>query len=208
MAVATRRSNRRGAFDLFGMGAREQVTVRSEPIRIKVKALPENGKPTDFTGTIGKFRMTAEADKTEVEVSQPVTLRIEFSGVGNIKSVAEPTIPDLPDFRIYRASSSENTSIYADKLGGTKVFEEVFIPNRPGNLEIPGLRFSYFNTETGKYETLRSRPIQLTVTKPEGWVAGSTPHYTPSGVAIGAEAREIRFIKDQPGDLQSAVNWC
>ena len=206
ITVASKSRGQRNQLSIFGLGAREQVQVFSEPIRIKVQPLPEKGKPSDFTGTIGKFRMTATADKTQVEVSQPVTLRIEFTGVGNVKSIAEPVIPDLPDFRVYRASSNENVSVYNDKLGGTKIYEEVFIPSRPGDLEIPGLAFNYFNTETGKYETLKSRPITLKVIKPEGWIAGTTPEYAPPGMAIGAEAREIRYIKDDLGKTKSSGN--
>ncbi|MBD3256971.1 hypothetical protein GF377_00965 [candidate division GN15 bacterium] len=202
-AVASRNRSRRDPFDMFGFGAREQVQVRSQPIVIRVKPLPDDGRPSDFTGTIGKFSMTATADKTEVEVSQPITLRIEFSGVGNVKSIAEPQIPDLPEFRVYRASSNENISIYNDQIGGTKIYEEVFIPNRPGNLEIPGLTFNYFNTRTDSYETLRTQPIPIKVTKPEGWVASGDQPYAPSGVSIGAEAREIRFIKEDLGDVQA-----
>lgn len=201
-SIATRSRNNRDPFGMFGLSSREQVQARSEPIRIKVKPLPDVGRPDNFSGTIGRFRMTATADKTEVEVSQPITLRIEFSGVGNIKSIAEPAIPDMEEFRVYRASSNESISVHNDEIGGTKIYEEVFIPNRPGNLEIPGLSFNFFNTQTGKYETLRTRPIPVKVIKPEGWVAGTSQQYSPPGIAIGAEAREIRFIKEDIGDLQ------
>lgn len=196
-------SSRRDPFDVFGgMGMRgQEVTVRSKPIVLQVKSLPEKGKPTDFTGTVGRFTITATPSKRTVEANQPVTLRIQIRGTGNIKSVAEPLIPELPEFRTYRASSNESTSQLGSKIGGVKTFEEVFIPRQPGDLTIPALSFNYFDPEDGRYRTISTDPISLTVTKPEGYVATADLPYTAPDAAIGAEAREIRYIMSEPGEF-------
>ncbi len=199
-----RRRARRDPFDVFGdfFGVSQDVTVRSMPITINVKPLPTEGRPADFTGTIGKFKISAKADKRQVEVNQPVTVTIKISGTGNIKSVAEPAIPELEDFRVYRASSNENITKLRDKLGGTKIFEEVFIPRRPGNLKIPALSFNFFDPEQGKYRTVSTRPITLRVTKPEGYVASTEVPYGAPELTIGSKARDIRYIKDNIGKPQ------
>ncbi len=191
----------RDPFDMFGdfFGGGQEVSVRSAPITIDVRPLPEQGRPADFTGTIGKFKISVAADKHEVEINQPVTLTIRISGTGNIKSVAEPVIPQLEDFRVYRASSSENVSKLNDRLGGTKVFEEVFIPRRPGTLEIPALSFSYFDPEQGQYHVLNTRATRLKVIKPEGYAASPDVPYPVPDLTIGSQARDIRYIKEKLG---------
>jgi hypothetical protein len=198
------RAQRRDPFDMFGdlFPQGQKITVRSEAIKIKVRPLPEAGKPDVFTGTIGRFDMKAKPDKQEVEVNQPVTVTFEISGVGNIKSVAEPTIPDLADFRVYRASSSEKTANVNDHLGGTKTFEEVFMPKRPGLLDIPAISMSYFDPEKGRYQTLTSRPISINVTKPEGYIASADVPYAAAGMKIGSESQDIRYIKENIGSLR------
>jgi hypothetical protein len=147
--------------------------------------------------------MNVSADKSAVEVDQPVTLRISISGEGNIKSVAEPVIPDLDDFRIYRASSNEKTSFQNDRLRGTKIFEEVFIPRRPGKLEIPPLKFAYFDPGAGKFKQVASPAIKLDVSKPEGYVAQGEVPYGAPGLTIGSEAKDIRHIKSELGHWRS-----
>ena len=201
--IATRR-NTRDPFSLFGnvFGRGKDVTVRSDPVTINVKTLPAKKKPEDFTGTVGKFSITASADKRKVEVNQPVTVIFKITGVGNIKSVAEPTIPDIPDFRIYRASSSENTSRVNDKLGGTKIYEEVFIPGRPGDMTIPSISYNYFDPESRKYQTIKTKPIKISVIKPEGYVAAPQSPFQPNNISIGNKARDIRYIKTDLGDTQ------
>jgi len=205
--VASKNRRSRDSFDAFGgfFGRGENVNASTQPIVVHVKPLPDKGRPDDFSGTIGRFVLTATADKTEVEVNQPVTVTFQIAGAGNIKAAAEPAIPDLPDFRVYRASSDEQLVRSDDVLGGTRTFEEVFIPNRPGLLEIPAIELTYFNPETETYARTATKPITINVTKPEGWVAGSpSVPYSGSGLTISSEARDIRYISENPGDLKAS----
>jgi len=196
--VADRDRSRRDPFGTFNsfFDTGKEITVRSKPVSIKVRPLPKQGRPQDFTGTIGDFRITASADRREVEVNQPVTVTIAVSGSGNIKAAAEPPVPDLDDFRIYLASSTENISKLQDRLGGTKTYEQVFIPNRPGRLEIPAISYSYFDPDRKKYQVATTRPIGINVTKPEGYAGPTDLPYAGPGVVIGSGARDIRYIKN------------
>jgi len=202
--IATVGRGYRDPFDIFGnvFGRGTEITVRSQPVTVNVRALPETGKPKDFTGTVGKFSITATIDKRDVEVSQPVTVVFKITGVGNVKSVAEPKIPNLTDFRAYRSASSENMTKLNDLLGGTKIFEEVFIPNRPGEQEIPALSYNYFDPEAGKYREINTQSFKIKVRKPEGYASTPEVPFRPTELSIGSDARDIRYIKSDIGDLQ------
>lgn len=199
---ARQQARRRDPFDIFGMlGGGQEVQIRSQPITVNVRPLPEAGRPDDFSGTVGRFTFKATPTKQEVEVGQPLSVNFSITGVGNIKSVAEPQIPDLPDFRVYRASSNESVTKLDDRIGGTKIFEEVFIPKRPGQLEIPTFSFSFFDPEAERYRTVATRPITVKAIRTEGYAATPELPYAAPDVKIGAEARDIRYIKSDPGDL-------
>jgi len=203
VTVQSRQQNqRRDPFDIFGMlGAGEEVQIRSQSLTVNVKSLPVEGRPGDFSGTVGRFTLKATPTKREVEVNQPVSVNFLINGVGNIKSVAEPVIPDLPDFRVYKASSNESVSKLDERLGGTRTFEEVFIPKRPGQLVVPAVSFSYFDPEAGQYRTARTEPITLNVIRTEGYAAAQEVPYSAPDSKISADARDIRYIKEDPGDL-------
>lgn len=204
--VAAKSRRFRDPFDVFGdvFGRGEEVVIRSSAVTINVRPLPSEGRPKVFTGTIGDFTISAMPNKTQVEVNQPVTVTIKISGTGNVKSAAEPPMPELDDFRIYQASASENISKLNDKIGGTKVYEEVFIPKRPGQLEIPALAFNFFNPDRNRYETVSTRPITLNVTKPEGYVASTEIPFAGPDITISSQARDIRYIKNSPGSFSPA----
>lgn len=202
VTVPARGGRGRDPFGMFGdfFNSGKEVSVSSTPIRINVRSLPQEGRPKNFTGSIGDFKIAATVDKREVEVNQPVTLSLRISGTGNIKAAAEPIIPESDDFRVYRASSSENITKIKDRIGGTKVYEEVFIPKRPGMLEIPAVSYNYFVPSEGRYHTLTTDPIRLRVTKPEGYAAANDVPYTRPSLLIGSDARDIRYIKSDLGE--------
>jgi hypothetical protein len=202
--IAARNQGQKDPFDIFGnvFGRGTDITVRSQPLTVKVRPLPEAGKPKDFTGTVGKFSIMVTIDKKEVEVNQPVTVVFKITGVGNIKSVAEPNMPGLSDFRIYRSSSSENMSKLNDLLGGTKIFEEVFIPGQPGEQEIPAVSYNYFDPQAGKYRTISTQAFKIKVRKPEGYAVSPDVPFTPGELSIGSESRDIRYIKTELGETQ------
>ena len=203
-ATVAAKAKRRSNFDVFGdfFGRGEDVSVRSQPLKINVKPLPTKNRPDNFTGTIGNFEISAKPNKRTVDVNQPVSVSIKIMGTGNIKSVAEPIIPQQEEqFRTYKASSNEAVSKINDKIGGTKVFEEVFIPKRPGQVEIPSISYNFFDPKRSRYRIIKTDPIVLNVTKPEGYVASNEVPYADPDLTIGSQARDIRYIKTEPGDM-------
>ncbi len=187
----------RDLLSLFRQG-KPQI-LKSQPIEVEVLPLPEIDKPADFSGTVGNFKLKVSLDKSEVEVGQPITLKARISGVGNIKSVSEPVIAELPDFRTYSSGSSENVSKDNYTVQGVKTYEEVLIPKKAGKYTLPPVKFSFFDPQAKSYRRLESQPFLLTVTP-------SAEAY-PAEIAqlskqeIGTAAKDIRYIKVYSGNF-------
>ncbi len=178
------------------------VTVSSQSVKIEVLPLPTDDKPDDYTGTVGNFTIRSTADKTATEVNQPVTITYKISGTGNIKTIAEPDIKELKDFRIYRASSSEKISKIDNVVGGTKIFEEVYIPKRAGKLTIPAVSLNFFDPKAKKYRTISTDPVQVGVKPADDMEYSETPYQPVAGRTINSESKDIRYIKNNPGKLE------
>ena len=202
--VATRQRRTRDPFDAFGnfFGRGVDVSASTRPVTVDVQPLPQNGKPKEFTGSVGQYSISASANKSEVELNQPVSVMIRLQGMGNIKSLGEPIIPESETFRVYRASTNESLNKANDIVGGSKVFEQVFIPRRPGEHTIPAITYNYFDPAAKAYRTIQTRPISLRVIKPEGYVESDDVPYAAPDLTIGASAREIRYIKSELGETR------
>ena len=177
-------------------------TVRSQPLTLEVLPLPAEKKPEDFSGTVGNFTISAVADKTTVEVNQPITVTYKINGTGNIKTVAEPNIEESNDFRVYRASSDEKVSKIQGVVGGTKIFEETYIPKRAGKLVIPGVELNFFDPAARRYKRIASEPITITAKPSELGAYADLPVPNVAGRVIDPNSKDIRYIKTDPGDLE------
>lgn len=206
VTVSGERKRSRDPFSMFDSFFDRGVskTVRSSPLTLTVVPLPAEGKPNDFSGTVGDFTIVSSADKTKVEVNQPVTVTYKIRGTGNIKTVAEPEIKDLPDFRVYRASSNEKIDKIDGVVGGAKIFEETFIPKRAGELTIPPVSLDFFNPKTKKYKSISTKAITLIVSQPALGEYADIPVPQVPGRIIDPRARDIRYIKTDAGDLAPA----
>ncbi|MGE0267744.1 MAG: BatD family protein [Candidatus Omnitrophota bacterium] len=181
---------------MFNRGEKRPVTVTSQPLTVNVLDLPAEGKPENFSGGVGNLNFDASVSPTEVQVGDPVTLKMKVEGQGNLKAVEFPRIKDTEDFKFYDPLIKEE--------GRAKTFEQVLIPKSENVTEIPVLSFSYFNIETGKYETITQGPFPIKVKKVEqdsGLVVLGLDHQ-PVLVAPEKIGEGIVFIKDSPGTLK------
>ncbi len=179
-------------------------TVRSKPLTLEVLPLPDKGKPDKFSGTVGNFNITSTVDKTTVDVNQPITVTYKINGTGNIKTVAEPQIEDSNDFRVFRASSDEKVSKIQGVVGGTKIFEETYIPKRAGNLVIPAVDLTFFDPRSKRYKEIATKPIKITANPSELGEYADLPVPNVAGRVIDQNTKDIRYIKTDPGDLKKA----
>jgi hypothetical protein len=138
----------------------QQITLRSEPATLEVKPLPTNAPP-NFSGAVGNFTLTTEANPKSVQVGDPITVRSTIAGRGNFDRVNAPVVEDERGWHKYPPSAKFQKD---DDVGisGTKTFEMVLSPNEKKQT-VPALAFSYFDPIKEQYVTLRSDPIAVQV---------------------------------------------
>ncbi|MEK7476105.1 MAG: BatD family protein, partial [Candidatus Coatesbacteria bacterium] len=186
-------------FAMFLGGGRTQA-LRSEPVNVTVLPLPDAGRPADFTGVVGSYRLDASLDKSTVEAGKPVTLTVEIKGSGLIKSLREPAWPEIPGARRYETLTSLNVRNTGDVIQGSKTFKVMLIPLTSGRMAIPAIRYPVFDPEARRYVALATRPLALTVKAgPAGAAAGpSMPGLVPAA-GLRTLNQDIRFLKAEAG---------
>jgi len=147
---------------LFGSQVRYQrFMVKSEPVELTVLPLPNEGKPAQFYGLVGRYTIQASASPTEISVGDPVTLTIKIGGPTYLKPVQWPALEQVPELAAnFKIPSQKASPTIAD---GSKVFTQTIRANNDKVTEIPSIPLAYFDAETGKYATAESEPIKLDV---------------------------------------------
>ncbi len=130
---------------------------------ITVKALPEAGKPEDFSGAVGQFDFKVKPSKTVLKNGESLDLDISVAGTGNLKlfTLPKPVLPSA--LEMYDPVHDENVSTPLTGMTGRISDKYTIIPQYKGNYQIKPLSFTYFDLATNRYKTITSQPISITV---------------------------------------------
>lgn len=173
--------------------------VKSLPVKVKVKSLPEPC-PATYVGAVGEFSLKATVDKNKVKANDAITYRLTLSGSGSLNLAEAPKITFPADFEVYDPKVSENIKNSASGSSGSKTWEYVIIPRNAGKFEIPTVEYTTFKPETGKYSTLNAPAIALDIDKADG---NSSNNLMVQRNDIQVVGNDIRYIKLGKGRLKS-----
>lgn len=135
-------------------------------LNVQVDPLPT--KPTDFSGGVGYFSISAQADKTTLKAGNPVTIRVVVSGTGNLKLIKQPTLSLPKDFDKYDPKVTDKTRLTSNGIEGSMVYDFLVVPRNQGKYTLPAISFVYYDTDANAYRTIKTQPIALTVEKGDG----------------------------------------
>ncbi len=171
----------------------EKRILSTKPVTIEILPLPSAGRAQGYGGAVGRYGAESWVDVREVEELKPVTFRVTVTGTGNARTVPSPVPDDVPGFKVYESGSSTNISKKKGVVGGVRTFEYVFVPQRAGDLMIPGIELQYFDPVRGRYDVARTDEIVLKVaprTTIDEQVTGSV------GTMISRVGADIRYIRE------------
>jgi hypothetical protein len=130
---------------------------------IQVKALPETGKPLDFSGAVGRFDFKAIPSKTTLKNGESLDLVLSVTGTGNLKLFTLPK-PEVPNaLEMYDAVHNENVNTPLSGMNGKISDSYTIIPQYKGDYIIKPIHFSYFDLGSGTYKTISSSEIKINV---------------------------------------------
>ena len=186
-------------FEAFFNGGSGYVEVKKKIVApgLEIQVDPLPSRPANFSGGVGKFNITAQIDKTEVKANDPISLRIIVSGSGNLKLIKEPAVVFPKDFDKYDAKVTDKTKITPNGVEGSMVYDIMTVPRHQGTYEIPPVEFTYYDTSTNSYKTLKSEGFKINVVK------GSSAAVTTYSEDVEQLNKDIRYIKTGDAEVRS-----
>lgn len=162
---------------------------------INVRALPESGKPVDFSGAVGQFDFKVNPSKTTLKNGESLDLTLSVIGKGNLKlfSLPKPVVPTA--LEMYDPVHEENVSTPLTGMTGRITDKYTIIPQYKGSYQIKPLSFSYFDLASGRYKTITSQPITITVLDGPSVASGEKSNPTEVTKNKVEVAKSFAFIK-------------
>lgn len=130
---------------------------------ISVKALPEVGKPFDFSGAVGSFSFSAKPSKTMVKHGESLDLVVKVTGSGNLKlfDLPKPVVPSA--LELYDPVHEEKVTTSLSGTSGFVSDKYAIIPQFKGDYAVKPMTFSYFDLKSATYKTITSPEIMIKV---------------------------------------------
>ncbi|MHC4528245.1 MAG: BatD family protein [Planctomycetota bacterium] len=177
----------------------QRFSVSSKPVQLQVLPLPQQGKPRQFYGLVGRYTISASAKPTTVSVGDPITMTIKIGGSDFLKPVQWPALEQVPKLADSFRIPAEKSSPTIQK--GFKVFTQTVRANNPNVTHIPAIPLAFFDPDQGKYTVARTRPIKLTVTPTKILTSADL-----EGLDFAPVNKEIEAIKKGPSENSIGVD--
>ncbi|MHB1686858.1 MAG: BatD family protein [Ignavibacteriaceae bacterium] len=171
--------------------------AKSNTLHVKVLPLPNQNVPKTFNGAVGDYTINSQLDKTDTKTNQPVDLKINITGTGNIQLLNLPEVNLPPGLDKYEPKTSDQVN-RTGIINGSKTIDYLLVPRTPGKKEIPPVKFSFFNPSKHEYVTVSTQPYTISVAQgpaSEQNIAG----YSKEDIKVLDQ--DIRYIKTSPGDI-------
>lgn len=161
------------------------AAVDAPPRTIEILALPEEGRPDDFAGLVGRLAMTVSAEPRRVRVGDSVRVRVDVTGEGNLASTVLPRV-EVPGFKRFGVKEE----IAPDASARTLLYD--LAPESADVRAIPSFRIPVFDTTSKSYSTLMSPPIPIVVSA--GPASAAAPAATPPPQATATRYPVTRLV--------------
>lgn len=195
--------------DFFGGRIYSQTnkTVSAGKRTINVKALPEKGKPVNFSGAVGNFNFSVTTSKTVLNASESLQAKVEVSGKGNLKLFQLPE-PNLPgSLEVYDPEFEESVRTTLSGSQGKVSNNYTIVPSFKGKYPIPSISFTYFDPNAETYKTLGSEEIVINVKEgPINSAAANLPNITGNKQVV-ATGNQFNFLKLKPNLKTIGTNY-
>ncbi len=140
----------------FGRSGNPYLYVRSEPLTIQVKAIPEtstakNWLPAEEIKLEGKWKQSI----LRATVGEPLNYQLALSANGLIAAqLPEIVLPKTDDFTIYTDQSEANNTKEASGITGLRTSNFAVIPRKAGTFTFPQVAIKWWDIKTDKEKSL------------------------------------------------------
>jgi hypothetical protein len=170
----------------------ERVVASSSPVRVEVRPVPNTGRPSTFSGAVGRIELDVEASPTHLKVGDPLTLTLTIRGVQDslIDTVRPPALQEQAalhkDFKIHTDPPQVKTEPQS------KAFTYTIRPRHAEVRALPPIEMAYYDPETGRFQVLHSDPVPIQVE--------ATSTLSAAEVVVTSDARPTTTLGQQLGE--------
>ena len=162
-----------------------EQTLEVPGAELRVRPLPEQGRPEGFQNIVGQLRIETELSATEIELGESLEVGVDIYGTANSWDVATLDLEALlgEAFEVFPDPPLLVLGEQGDRLTARRTFRFQLVPQETGFHRFPVITMAHFDPDARGYRVARSEAISFRVLAagarvPRG-ARASSPH-TPA----------------------------
>jgi hypothetical protein len=176
----------------------ERFALTSRPETLVVRPLPTPGRPARFNGAVGTaLQLERRIIPSTARAGEGVAVELALKGEGNSALWPPPDISWPPSVRAYADRVDEQVSTVEGRLGGSKTFRYLVVPDSAGSITIPAVSYSYYDLGARGYRSASVGPASLPVAASQE--ASTSAALPPELLAESRPALAWQIIRALPG---------
>lgn len=181
----------------------ERYTLESNAVRLTVVPLPTAGRPNGFSGAVGRRLALSRTVGASVRAGEALSIEVSLEGEGNVALWPAPELAWPDGLRHYQDRTDDRIAAAGGRLGGTKLFQFLAMPDSAGPLRLPPIAYAYFDLDSETYRTLTAPGVMVMVA-PASEAQSSRPTPPPLLAARRAPLAR-RIVQSLPAPVWIAV---
>jgi hypothetical protein len=167
--------------------SRREVRVRSAPLSLTIKPLPDPIPPAFVAGAVGHVELsTTIRPAGKVTAGVPFTVIVELSGTGNIDELPLPAWSLGPTVRTFPPTVRRDRKDRDGLVAGRVVQETLVQASAPGTLTLPAISYVAYDPLEGRYVTREAPAVDVVVAPAAGTAPSSTRPTQRAAIVKGA----------------------
>ncbi|HEX6600065.1 MAG TPA: hypothetical protein VF034_12145 [Gemmatimonadaceae bacterium] len=140
----------------------ESYELRTDSVRFRAVDPPAANRPAGYIGAVGRMTASTRLATASARMGDPVLFTLHLDAVGNVKLLPRPVI-SVPWAAVALGDERVTVDSTAAEVRGTKEFDWLLTPRRPGQQVVPAVRYPYFDPASATYEiaVTDSLPLQI-----------------------------------------------
>jgi hypothetical protein len=165
---------------------RKDIKVETGGATVKIRPLPDSGRPVDFSGAVGTFSLESSIQPSAGKVGEPLEFVVSVKGLGNFDRVQAPSLNNSGDWLLH-GPSVQTDDLDDVGLNAVKEFRYTIVPARSTDRG-PEMKFSFFDPTQEKYVTVTSPVAAVRITGAALYSTSPSPETsgTPGGQSSSA----------------------
>lgn len=143
-----------------------QLNITPNDVVVNARPLPSPA-PEGFSGGVGQFTISSSLPKQVFKTNNAASIIYTVRGSGNIKYIKLPDLKDLypATVEVFEPETNISADVVGGRVQGSIKFDYSFMPTETGDLNIPDIKFVYFDPSSGTYQTAVAKGYHIKVEK-------------------------------------------